>query len=129
MNLRKENAIENSFWMKNFTASETFNQFFSQLIVFRIEIFTTCQILSQHFCQASGFQVELSFLEANSAAKFLFKKNSSTYTSKTSNLAFSLFHEKLSSQRNRIRKTFFIKYFLETNRISNQIITSCTFLQ
>ena len=80
----KKTGMANSFWIRKNYTSVSDKQLFHNSSVF---FFTTCQMLNQHFYNASGFQVELCIYKIKFCCKtrfwILFLQN---YTVKTSKM-------------------------------------------
>ena len=87
----KKNAMEKSFWIKNLTASETFNFLFFSSSIFELGFFLTCQILKQQFNNASGFQIQLIFQNQSLQQVYLSKKFQPFTSQKRQNWLFGAF--------------------------------------
>ena len=70
-----ENKLaKTDFESKNFDTGVSTNQPFSRLVSFWIDIFKLCQIMNQHFYNASGFQIEIFSFKIKFCSKTCFKK-------------------------------------------------------
>ena len=121
----KKNWLRKQFSNQIFQYEWVFQPTFSQLVSFWMEVFTTCQMLNQLFCNASSNQVDMCFSKKiNSCCKTRFRINFflQKYTVNISRMAvYSFLKEKEHEKRTGMANRFWIKK-IDTSVSINQLL-------